>query len=262
VITSCVFFVVNPKVEMAWGVRGSASYLLLVALLSSTVCSFVIVFAYLASNNYLIYMYDTDYYGNAGLIVASLVARCYISYEDKLEKLPLKTVYLVLPTIGFYLLCSTFEEYVLDSHYMVQDASFSVFSFPIAYMLIRKFDFSNQNGFFVNRTNDETEFELEMFFPTAFKPGVRMVTKSLNACIEKIFGKKASPLPYQYSQTSSIDLLQTATRQPNVVAERRRARAMKALDQKLAQISKEPERSLDEEDDEAPEDPNTIDIEN
>jgi len=225
------------------------------------------------------HFYNSTFFGQAGLLIALLVGNVRVNVEDRLGSLRVKSRLFVFPAIAVYGGLALLDERINGDSKWIHDATFTAFAFPVSFVLLKLFDFSNHesDAIFPSReAYSDDPFTLDAFFPAVVRPFVRTISILLeNFAVRfcKCYKRPSPRTGFAEAQlrTSSqlfaddYDLESWGATRPNnasptgrlgarkiknPIAERRRLRALKALDQKLAQISREPEISFDDSDDE------------
>jgi hypothetical protein len=273
-----LFFLLSVKLESGMGHKGFAIYLLMATTLTGAVSSFFMLIMFMASSPD--YFYETTLTGHAGVIVSVLVGNVRLDVEDQflpaVEQGRVKTRTVLLPGLVGYVLLA----HILPFSWL-KDSCLAIVAFFVSYFLLRHLEYNieDSGSFYAYRTVYADEpFSLDAFFPQVMQPFIRAVSALLGRSFRKVFGcclSKRQLAPNDsavFNRTynsaySSVNSAEQGTlsgspfakreegdglRKTNSVADRRRALALKALDQKLAQMSKEPEVALDDDTDTAP----------
>ena len=222
------------KLEKAWGAKALMQLLLMCAGLSGLVMLFWKVLLYILSGSSKSSGFFSNLYGCTGLILAAVVGLVRSNPELRVGLVHLR--HIPLPLLVIY----TFLGFSLPpSVLFFHDLGLAWVSFFVAFAFIN----------WKHPSADGTAFALDVFFPDAVRPAMRAALILTIGFLHR-FGLSGS------SQRSSVygpilpitsgSLKANASPTPRVaatldpVAERRRARALRALDEKLAQISREP----------------------
>lgn len=271
VVFTALFFRLSVKLEAGMGHKGFCIFLFMATTLTGVVSSFLMLLMFFLSSPD--YFFESTLTGQAGLLTCVLVGNVRLDVEDLvLPDLPqgrVKTRAVILPSLCVYFILA----HVLPSAW-IKDSCLACVAFFTSYLLLRHLEFNieDSGSFYAYRTvYADDPFVFDVFFPEFARPFVRAVSalfgKRLFCCFSR---KKAAPRggggggargsggiatynsvsraeqgalsgsPFSSSQDSSA--LETS----NPVADRRRALALKALDQKLKQIATQPEVALDD----------------
>mmetsp|Transcript_69 Transcript_69/g.157 ORF Transcript_69/g.157 Transcript_69/m.157 type:complete len:359 (+) Transcript_69:149-1225(+) len=262
------------KLELSWGTRGFLVFLSLVSIYTAAIHGVEIVFMYmLGFHRY----FESILCGHFGLFIAVLVGCLRIDQEDTFIKPSWKVRKFIFPVLSLYgviwiiTMVLSMELGVRELDF-IHDAGFGLIAFFTSYYLLRRYDFSRADpgSLYSSRVlYDDDPFSFDMFFPDILRPVIRAVCLS-KYCSWFIQGRRmgsasgVSTLPTYTSMDNSAPLPRgvslTAGKKTDPVSERRRARALKALDMKLAQMSREPEIKLDGNDEDDEDDETVVEI--
>jgi len=248
-------FEAGSKFERTVGAKGFAVYICLACVAVSLLCNLNdLILFFLVDQEYF---YEALHCGHAGVFLMITMGNVCVNIEDCLFTSNLKTRKYVVPGVLAYVILGFLDRNLLNEEWrFVHDDLFVPYSFLVSYALLRQYDFaesSKSSSFLVECPLYSESFTFDAFFPQFARPGIRaacILTDNLLTALCKALGRKrSSPSATSGSdvETGSSKAFQVPVRTSvNPVSERRRQRALEALDQKLAQISKQPEVSLDE----------------
>ncbi|GBG24551.1 Hypothetical Protein FCC1311_007702 [Hondaea fermentalgiana] len=271
--------ILSVKLERAFGLRGLVVYLLTSCVMVSVLVVIMLLCELPVRGIY--YFYNATFYGHTGLVVSLLVGNVRANIEDQLGSLRVKSRVVVFPAVLGYSFLAFVDDAVHEKGdgKWTHDVAFALFAFPVSFTLLKLFDFADRNAdaIFPPRVAfTDDPFTLDAFFPQPLRPIVRAFGILFENAAFRLCGKcyrrqpersgfadaqraAAAALPNEdlegWGATRSsmpADKGRLGARKiTNPIAERRRLRALQALDQKLAQISREPEISFasDDEDD-------------
>lgn len=258
-------FQVSVKLESAWGSRGFLVFLGAVGATVGALANLAHLFVFFTLSDR--YFFTEYMYGHAGLLAAVLVGNVRVDADDRFYASQRPTRAALLPTLLGYCALAALERATepLGAHgRWIHDAHFAWLAWLVAFALVRRYDFSGSGGeplFTLRPWIPDDPFALDAFFPQPLRPLVRgaaLVVDAVAARVCTCFARKPGPtLPFLAAgaqpgpwHVPAVDMqqLQQPTQPKNPVAERRRQRALLALDQKLAQMNNEPEIALDGDD--------------
>mmetsp|Transcript_90 Transcript_90/g.132 ORF Transcript_90/g.132 Transcript_90/m.132 type:complete len:332 (+) Transcript_90:3-998(+) len=234
------------RLEKSWGPKGLAVFLVMHAGITGVISSLTMLFMYMRSEKYF---FDTVLCGPAGLIVGVMLASVRADEGATLLQTKLPVRLAVLPGLVGYTLFWYIVEQVLKLD-MVHDALFAWVSFVVGFWLARNYDFTAKDALYTVKTvYADDPYCFDAFFPESTRPVVRTATILVERVLFLLFGRCLSRPAARQPNTAPLSVPRATgavSVASNPTADRRRARALKALDQKLAQINREPEISLDE----------------
>eukprot|EP00949_MAST-11_sp_MAST-11-sp1_P005412 g5412.t1 len=227
-----LFFLMNAF-ERRWGSAELVYFLLFVAG-SSAVTLVVLSFAcYVASANEQ-FLYGDGAAGTAGLSMSLLLAFAQEHPDAKvvggtmrLKQVPVATAIVVL-FAGF------FQASLAPSGQLILSA------FPFAFGYLRRYK-PHPDG---TRGDRSADFAFESMFPRQLKPIARVLAKTVLGVIVRIPPLRDFAVGPAIATPSGQSLAARRGGAPDPLADRRRARALQLLDQKLAQIRAEPVQPL------------------
>mmetsp|Transcript_2245 Transcript_2245/g.2584 ORF Transcript_2245/g.2584 Transcript_2245/m.2584 type:complete len:234 (+) Transcript_2245:600-1301(+) len=218
-----VFTWLCAHLEKSFRTMWTAKYLFVVSATSAFVSSIIKVFLYVGSTDekYLFH----DMYGLGGILVTLFLGnilaepngRFYKNFEYRVVLLPYVIATFLLSLAGF----------------QVNDVLLVISSLVVSLVYLR---YNKPANLVIN----SEEIKLDVLFPAGVRPYILARFKCT------LFG---ASLPVSGSQESHLPTTLPKVIVSDPVGERRRARALQALDRKLAEISREPEVSLDDDED-------------
>jgi membrane associated rhomboid family serine protease len=169
----------------------------------------------------------------------------------QIKNKPSQPVYHLIPQVTFqrlpfFVLCFQVVLRVMGVPFFSKDLIFSVISMHFCWMYLRNF-YSNEDG---SRGNSSEEFQYVNMYPSILQPVIIPLSAALNnlvamtgmiPTIEATAPQKVRDHLGRVDGTTDA-VASTSTRaQSDVVGERRRAKALKILDAKMAELAAEPQ---------------------
>lgn len=228
-LKGCVFVLGGMKLEKAWGPRVLGKLIAITAICSGGITFLFMAGLYVSGLEKVLFV---DQYGFAGLCTSILVGLVKNDKNFNLGVPMLRIRYTVLPFLCVYTLFWGLGIVV------VRDLSFAWISFFVGFAYL--------NGV-KNLGNCDDDFTFDVFFPDLVRPFLRagvLMTISFLARLGVGSNATFGPILPHRSNESSFSVPKRKTTL-DAVAERRRAKALRALDAKLAQMSREQDAPLD-----------------